>query len=88
MKPNAVLIDSRDDVVTVLQAVPMGEPVHWTIDGSILAREEIPVGHKVAIRTIDRGAAIRKYGWPIGTAGVEIVPGDWVHIHNLCAVEE
>ena len=88
MKPNALLIDPRDDVATVLQAVLMGEPVHWANGDSILAREEIPVGHKVAIRPIDRGAAIRKYGCPIGIAGVAIVPGDWVHTHNLCAVEE
>jgi len=88
VKPNALLIDSRDDVVTVLQAVLMGEPVHWTNGDSILAREDIPVGHKVAIRSIDRGAAIRKYGWPIGMARVAIVPGDRVHTQHLCAVEE
>jgi altronate hydrolase len=86
--PNALLIDSRDDVVTVLQAVLIGEPVSWASGGPVSAREEIPVGHKVAIRPIACGSVIRKYGWPIGVAGAEIVPGERVHTHNLCAVEE
>ncbi len=87
MKPNALLIDAQDDVVTVLEAVREGELVRWTGGAPIPAREEIPVGHKVAIRAIAEGAPIQKYGWPIGTAGVPIVPGDCVHTHNLSAVE-
>ena len=73
--------------MTVLQAVAQGELVRWASGDPIPAREEIPVGHKVAIRAISQGAAIQKYGWPIGTARVAIVPGDCVHTHNLCAVE-
>ena len=87
MTPNALLIDSRDDVVTVLRAVLIGEPVSWASGGPVSAREEIPVGHKVAIRPIARGVVIRKYGWPIGIAGAAIVPGERVHTHNLCPVE-
>jgi altronate hydrolase len=88
VKPNALLIDSRDDVVTVLQAVRIAEPVSWANGGPILAQEEIPVGHKVAIRPIATGSVIRKYGWPIGVAGMEIIPGERVHTRNLCPVEE
>jgi len=84
---NALLIDARDDVVTVLQAVLTGEPVSWASGGPVSAREEIPVGHKVAIRPIARGSVIRKYGWPIGTAGAAIDPGERVHTHNLFPVE-
>ncbi len=87
MKPNALLIDPQDDVVTLLEAVREGELVRWAGGAPIAAREEIPVGHKVAIRAIAEGAPIQKYGWPIGTAGVAIVPGDCVHTHNLSAVE-
>ena len=87
MTPNALLIDARDDVVTVLQAVQIGEPVSWASGAPVAAREEIPVGHKVAIRPIARGSVIRKYGWPIGTAGAAIAPGERVHTHNLSPVE-
>jgi altronate hydrolase len=87
VKPNALLIDPQDDVVTVLEAVAEGELVRWASGDPIPAREEIPVGHKVAIRAISQGAPIQKYGWPIGAARVPIVPGDCVHTHNLSAVE-
>ncbi len=87
MKPNSLLIDAQDDVVTVLETVPKGRAVRWASGDPLVAREEIPVGHKVAIRTIRAGEVVRKYGAPIGTAGVAIFPGDCVHTHNLCAVE-
>lgn len=74
--------------MTVLESVAEGEFVRWGSGDPIPAREEIPVGHKVAIRAISQGAAIQKYGWPIGTAGVPIVEGDCVHTHNLSAVED
>ena len=87
MKPNALLIEAQDDVVTVLRAVREGDMVRWDGGSPIPARENIPVGHKVAIRAVAGGEAIRKYGWPIGSASVAIVPGELVHTHNLSAVE-
>jgi hypothetical protein len=89
VKPNALLIDSHDNVVTVLQAVPEGGRVHWARGCEpVVTRAEIAVGHKVAIEPIPAGTAVRKYGHPIGTAGGPIAPGDWVHTHNLEAVKE
>ena len=87
LKPNALLIEARDDVVTVLQAVREGDTVRWVGGSSIAAREDIPEGHKVAIRSIAQGEAVRKYGWPIGSASVAIDLGELVHTHNLSAVE-
>lgn len=46
-------------------------------------RELIPRGHKIAIRRIGAGNAVRKYGWPIGEARCDIEPGSWVHSGNL-----
>lgn len=86
MKPNALLIDPSDNVVTLLRAVPAGDPVAWMANRSVVVGQELPVGHKVAIEPIAPGGAIRKYGHPIGTAGEAIAPGDWVHTHNLEAV--
>jgi altronate hydrolase len=87
MKPNALLIDPLDNVVTVLRAVPCGGTAVWAEDGRVVVHEEIPTAHKVAIEAIALGAVIRKYGHPIGTAGEAIASGDRVHIHNLKAVE-
>ncbi len=84
---NALLIDSCDNVVTVLRAVPAGGSVEWGAGQAVVANQELPIGHKVAIERLAPGAEIRKYGYPIGTAGEVIAPGDWVHTHNLDAVE-
>ena len=49
-----------------------------------LALEEtIPRGHKFALRTIEKGEEIIKYGFPIGAATKKIEKGEWVHIHNV-----
>ena len=49
--------------------------------------ESIPPGHKFATADIPRGQPVIKYGETIGSATRDIVPGDWVHTHNL-AMEE
>ncbi len=87
VKPNALRIDPLDNVVTALRAVPCGGTAVWAEDGRVVVHEEIPTGHKVAIQAIARGAVIRKYGHPIGTAGEAIASGDLIHTHNLKAVE-
>ena len=40
-------------------------------------------GHKYARVAISAGAAVIKYGMPIGHAVVDIAPGEHVHVHNL-----
>jgi galactarate dehydratase len=40
--------------------------------------EQIPQGHKVALRDIAAGAAIMRYGTPIGHAAADIAKGAWV----------
>lgn len=45
--------------------------------------DDIPFGHKIAVRPISAGEEILKYGEAIGVATKEIAPGDYVHIHNL-----
>ncbi len=49
----------------------------------IITRERIPSGHKVAVRGIARGSVVLRYGQVIGFATQEILPGEWVHTHNL-----
>ena len=45
--------------------------------------EDIPAGHKIALRPIAAGAKVIKYGAPIGVATRPIRRGSWVHTHNL-----
>lgn len=64
------------------ESVSVGESDDSNRD-CVHVRELIPHGHKIAIRRISAGNAVRKYGWPIGEARCDIEPGSWVHSGNL-----
>ena len=49
------------------------------LDGSA----EIPAGHKYALRAIEAGEYVIKYGEIIGKATQAISAGEWVHTHNV-----
>ncbi len=51
--------------------------------GYILVVEVVPMGHKVALRSIPAGEPVYKYGQPIGFASESIRPGQHVHDHNV-----
>jgi altronate hydrolase len=67
-----------DDVAVAKVAVAAGTAL---VDGA--PSQDIPKGHKIALRAIENGAAVRKYGQIIGFAAGPIAPGDHVHVHNL-----
>lgn len=79
---SALRINQADDVATLLEDVAAGEVV-ITDDGSLVASQAIERGHKIAVRAIAEGAAVIKYGAPIGKARTAIAAGDHVHSHNL-----
>jgi altronate hydrolase len=75
-------VDPRDHVATALRDLTAGE----TLDlhgAAIIARADIPKGHKIAVRAVARGEDVLKYGWPIGRATADIAVGDHVHVHNV-----
>ena len=43
----------------------------------------LSTGHKIALCNISEGTDVIKYGYPIGTATVNISKGDAVHSHNM-----
>ena len=45
--------------------------------------DQIPLGHKVAIKEIRSGNPIIKYGEIIGKATKAIAAGQHVHVHNV-----
>lgn len=48
----------------------------------ILLKNDIPAGHKFAVKDISVGENIIKYGFPIGHAKANIKIGEHIHIHN------
>jgi altronate hydrolase len=70
----------------VVIARSTAQPGAVWLDGNgaaVTARERIDLGHKMAIRAVAVGEAVRKYGQLIGFATEPIVPGEWIHGHNL-----
>lgn len=67
-----------DNVVVATDGLSPGDIVD---DVKIIQR--IPRGHKAAIRPIAKDAAVLKFGQVIGFAIEPIMPGQWVHEHNL-----
>lgn len=83
VKVNTVLqIKSEDNVAVALTGLSKGSEID--INGlKIRLMDEIPFGHKIALREMKPGDAIIKYGYPLGLAKTTIQPGQWVHSHNL-----
>ena len=50
---------------------------------SLTGINDIPAGHKFALKDIKKGDFIIKYGEVIGRAKENIKKGDWVHTHNV-----
>ena len=84
-----VLHDANDSVaVVVTEGVKAGmELSGWIMDDDrmtrVTARQDIPIGHKVALRDMAVGDTVLKYGIDIGTAGKPISAGEHAHVHNI-----
>ncbi|UIJ45512.1 altronate dehydratase family protein [Sphingomonas cannabina] len=84
--PHAIhRVDARDHVATALRDLLSGERVAAP-DGPIKVRDEIPTGHKIAIRPIGEGEEVLKFGWPIGRATRAIAAGEHVHVQNVATL--
>ncbi len=77
-----VRINPADTVAVALAPLKAGETVSFG-DGTVTLRDDLPMGHKAALRDIRKGEAVIKYGYPIGEATEDIPAGGHVHVHNL-----
>lgn len=87
-KHNALMHDETDDVAVVIVDIPSGTEISAvTLDGveqpTITATQDIPLGHKVALKDVAQGVDVIKYGRAIGAASQAISKGQHVHTHNV-----
>jgi altronate dehydratase small subunit len=84
---NVFVVEREDNVGTAVGApIAAGEKVGTdgrVTDLSLVARADIPYGHKLALRDIAAGEQVVKYGLSIGSASTDIRAGDHVHVHNV-----
>jgi (2R)-sulfolactate sulfo-lyase subunit alpha len=84
-----VLHDRQDSVaVIVVEGVRAGMPLEgWIMDEdkttSVIARQDIPIGHKVALRDMAVGDTVIKYGIDMGQVVQPIAAGEHAHVHNI-----
>lgn len=79
--PGVLVLRPGDDVAVALRAIARGEML--PAPGlAVAALDDIPSGHKAALRAIQKDEPIRKLGEVIGFATREIPAGAHVHEHN------
>jgi arabinonate dehydratase len=83
---SAIHLHPSDNVAVA--RVPIPADTELRVDGlTVLTRDAIPAGHKVALRPIAEGEMVHRYGQVIGRAKAYIEAGRHIHTHNL-AFEE
>ena len=89
MEINALMMDTTDNVVTCVTEVAAGGRAVYRKGEeicSVVAKENIPYCHKIALTDIPKGGHVIKYGESLGTVSVDIPTGGWVADHNLFSV--
>ena len=89
MNTHFIVHEPKDSVgVVVVDQVGAGEEVKgWVMETdetiSLTASEMVPLGHKLALKDINVGETIFKYGQDIGKAVGNISQGGHVHVQNV-----
>ena len=86
MPIDAIVVNEADNVATALRELKAGTEAtfrrHRELGRTVL-RDDIPYGHKFAIRPVSRGEEVLKYGEVIGRATKDIVAGCHAHVQNI-----
>jgi altronate dehydratase small subunit len=85
-KTGAILIDDKDNVAVALDTMSKGTVVSIEVRGHverIRLISDIPKGHKFALRDMETGTAIVKYGQPVGQSTAPVARGEHIHVHNV-----
>ncbi|OUW60319.1 MAG: flagellar biosynthesis protein FlgA [Candidatus Pelagibacter sp. TMED203] len=84
-----IIHDEKDNVgVIVIDKVSINQDCAcWIMENDkstkISAKNEIPLGHKIAMTDLNEGDTIIKYGHDIGKVVKSIKKGEHVHVHNV-----
>ncbi|MEA3337489.1 MAG: UxaA family hydrolase [Chloroflexota bacterium] len=91
MAHGALMHESGDDVAVVIEDVTSGDEVKVVaLDGEdfgvVKATEDIPLGHKIALRDMSEGEDVIKYGRAIGRTRKDVAKGAHVHTQNVVSI--
>ena len=84
-----IIHDDKDNVGVVVIDLTKKDQEYscWIMESDktvkIQSINNIPLGHKIALKNFKVGDTILKYGHDIGKVVVSIKKGDHVHVHNV-----
>ena len=84
-----IIHDEKDNVgVVVIEKITPNQDCNcWIMENdkstTIQSKNEIFLGHKIAMVDLSKGDTILKYGHDIGKVVQEIKKGEHVHVHNV-----
>jgi (2R)-sulfolactate sulfo-lyase subunit alpha len=88
MNYGILMHEKKDDVGVAVADLAAGTEIGIaTLEGesfgTVTLRENVPLGHKVAVRDLKPGQHVLEYGRSIGAVTQEIAQGQHVHVHNI-----
>lgn len=86
MAIDAIVLNEKDNVATAVQVLQAGQKANVRLGRDLkelTLAENIPYGHKFAVRDIRLGEDILKYGEVIGRATIDIPAGCHAHVQNI-----
>lgn len=75
-----IRLDPADNVVVARVEISAGTAV---FSEHLTTLQDVPVGHKIAARLIEKGQPVLKYNTVIGYASEDLQAGTWMHSHNI-----
>jgi (2R)-sulfolactate sulfo-lyase subunit alpha len=87
--PQLLVHDRRDNVgVVVVEDLKAGDEMLCVVtednsDFALVAKQDVPIGHKVALTDLKEDDTIIKYGEDIGRVIAPVATGEHIHVHNL-----
>jgi (2R)-sulfolactate sulfo-lyase subunit alpha len=88
MKHGILMHEPQDDVGVAVMDLKKGTHIGAvTLEGrsagTVKLLNNVPLGHKVAMRNVELNKPVIKYGRPVGKAVQAIARGAHVHTHNV-----
>lgn len=87
--PHLLVHEKQDNVgVVVVEGLKAGTKMlcvitHDNSSFELVAKSDVPIGHKVALKDLEVGDTVIKYGQDIGRVVAPVKKGQHVHVHNL-----
>ena len=87
--PHLLVHNKRDSVgVIVVESINAGQELLCVVteDNSeltMVAAQAAPIGHKLALKDLEQGDTVLKYGHDIGHMISPAKRGEHIHVHNL-----